>query len=257
MDTSTQAARIDGKAYADGLIVRLADQVLAIRAATGLQPGLAVVLVGDDAASAVYVNSKQRQTLAIGMQSFAHRLPSDATQAQLLALLDQLNNDPAVHGVLVQLPLPAHLDTSEVIDRIAPLKDVDGFHVLNAGRLATGQDALVPCTPLGCMMLLKDRLGGDLSGLHAVVIGKSNIVGKPMAQLLLGENCTVTVTHSKTRNLPALCRNADILIAAAGCAAHEGMRATGQRLRQRSGRSGMTSAFCGAASPGQPSGRRP
>jgi methylenetetrahydrofolate dehydrogenase (NADP+)/methenyltetrahydrofolate cyclohydrolase len=174
-----------------------------------------VVLVGEDPASAVYVAAKHRQTVAAGMNSFAHRLPADTTEADLLALIDRLNKDPAVHGILVQLPLPAHLDSNAVIAAIDPDKDVDGFHISNAGRLATGQDALVPCTPLGCLMLLKDRIG-DLSGLSAVVIGKSNIVGKPMAQLLLKEGCTVTVAHSRTRDMAALCRTADILVVAVG-----------------------------------------
>ena len=215
MGNPARPVRIDGKAFAAGLVARLADEVQSVREKTGLVPGLAVILVGEDPASSVYVNSKHRQTMAVGMASFVHRLPAGTTQQELLALLDRLNDDPATHGILVQLPLPAHLDASDVIDRIDPAKDVDGFHVENAGRLATGQSALVPCTPLGCLMLLKDRLG-DLSGLNAVVIGKSNIVGKPMAQLLLAENCTVTVAHSKTRNLPDLCRSADILVAAAG-----------------------------------------
>lgn len=209
------ADRIDGKAFAEGLVARMAAEVAQIRADTGLLPGLAVVLVGEDAASAVYVNAKHRQTMAVGMASFVHRLPADTAQADLLALLDQLNGDAAVHGILVQLPLPAHLDALEVIERIDPAKDVDGFHAVNAGRLATGQEALVPCTPLGCLMMLKDRLG-DLTGLNAVVIGKSNIVGKPMSQLLLAENCTVITTHSKTKNLPDLCRMADILVVAVG-----------------------------------------
>ena len=209
---------IDGKAIAQAVRTQVAERVAERTRAGKRAPGLAVILVGANPASQVYVGSKRRACEEVGFISKSYDLPIDTSQQHLLALIDELNNDATIDGILVQLPLPAHLDTSEVIDRIAPLKDVDGFHVLNAGRLATGQDALVPCTPLGCMMLLKDRLGDDLSGLHAVVIGKSNIVGKPMAQLLLGENCTVTVTHSKTRNLPALCRNADILIAAAGCA---------------------------------------
>ncbi|TWI35232.1 bifunctional methylenetetrahydrofolate dehydrogenase/methenyltetrahydrofolate cyclohydrolase FolD [Paracoccus sulfuroxidans] len=212
----SDTALIDGKAFAAGLVARLADEVLDIRAATGLVPGLAVVLVGEDPASAVYVGAKHRQTMAIGMESFVHRLPAATSQAELMALLDRLNGDAAVHGILVQLPLPAHLDAHEVIAAIAPEKDVDGFHVTNAGLLATGQDALVPCTPLGCLMLLRDRLG-DLAGLKVVVIGKSNIVGRPMAQLLMHEDCTVTVAHSRTRNLPDLCRAADVIVVAAGC----------------------------------------
>jgi methylenetetrahydrofolate dehydrogenase (NADP+)/methenyltetrahydrofolate cyclohydrolase len=214
MDKS-HAALIDGKAFAAGLVQRLAARIETLRSTTGQLPGLAVVLIGDDPASQVYVNAKHRQTTAAGMRSFVHRLPADTSSDALLALLDTLNHDPQVNGILVQLPLPAHLDAATVINAIAPAKDVDGFHISNAGLLATGQKALVPCTPLGCLMLLKDRLG-DLSGLNALVIGKSNIVGKPMAQLLMAENCTVTVAHSKTRNLPALCRAADIVVAAAG-----------------------------------------
>ena len=209
------AERIDGKGFAADLVERLRDDVDELRARTGRTPGLAVVLVGEDPASAVYVGAKHRQTVAVGMQSFVHRLPAQTRQDELMALLDQLNADPEVNGILVQLPLPAHLDANAVINAIHPDKDVDGFHILNAGRLATGQDALVPCTPLGCLMLLKDRLG-CLAGLNAVVVGKSNIVGKPMAQLLMAENCTVTVAHSKTADVPALCRSADILVVAVG-----------------------------------------
>ncbi|MFD2644448.1 bifunctional methylenetetrahydrofolate dehydrogenase/methenyltetrahydrofolate cyclohydrolase FolD [Pseudomonas japonica] len=209
------AERIDGKGFAADLVERLRDDVDELRARTGHTPGLAVVLVGEDPASAVYVGAKHRQTVAVGMQSFVHRLPAQTCQDQLMALLDQLNADPEVNGILVQLPLPAHLDANAVINAIDPNKDVDGFHILNAGRLATGQDALVPCTPLGCLMLLKDRLG-NLAGLNAVVVGKSNIVGKPMAQLLMAENCTVSVAHSKTADVPALCRGADILVVAVG-----------------------------------------
>ncbi|MBF8668263.1 bifunctional methylenetetrahydrofolate dehydrogenase/methenyltetrahydrofolate cyclohydrolase FolD [Pseudomonas putida] len=210
-----QAERIDGKGFAANLVSRLADEVSTIKVKTGLTPGLAVVLVGEDPASSVYVNAKHRQTQEVGMNSFVHKLSADTTQAELMELLAQLNNDPAVNGILVQLPLPAHLDANAVINAIDPDKDVDGFHILNAGRLATGQEALVPCTPLGCLMMLKDRLG-SLQGKTAVVVGKSNIVGKPMAQLLMGENCTVTVAHSKTQDVPALCRTADILVVAVG-----------------------------------------
>ena len=206
---------IDGKAFAAGLRGRIAEEVQRLKAGHGLTPGLAVVLVGEDPASQVYVRSKEKTTTEAGMRSFAHRLPADVSQADLLALLDRLNADPAVHGILVQLPLPAHLDESNIINRIAPEKDVDGFHISNVGRLATGQKAMVPCTPLGCLMLLRDRLG-DLSGLDAVVVGRSNIVGKPMARLLLGENCTVTIAHSRTRDIEATCRRADILVAAVG-----------------------------------------
>ncbi len=206
---------IDGKAFAAGLRVRVAAAAEKIRAAHGLTPGLAVVLVGENPASQIYVRNKRKQTVEAGMQSFEHSLPTDTTEAALLSLIDQLNRDLAVHGILVQLPLPDQIDGDKVLDAIDPAKDVDGFHLINAGRLATGGGGMVPCTPLGCLMMLKDRLG-DLSGLEAVVVGRSNIVGKPMAALLLGENCTVTVAHSRTRDLPAVCRRADILIAAVG-----------------------------------------
>ncbi|MDR5655556.1 bifunctional methylenetetrahydrofolate dehydrogenase/methenyltetrahydrofolate cyclohydrolase FolD, partial [Ruixingdingia sedimenti] len=181
----------------------------------GVTPGLAVVLVGEDPASRVYVRNKGIQTVETGMASFEHLLPADTPQADLLALIARLNADPSVHGILVQLPLPGHIDADAVINAIDPGKDVDGFHVSNVGRLATGQKAMVPCTPLGCLMMLRDHLG-DLAGLEAVVVGRSNIVGKPMAQLLLGESCTVTVAHSRTRDLAAVCRRADILVAAVG-----------------------------------------
>ena len=206
---------IDGKAFAAGLRARVADAVAGLKAETGLTPGLAVVLVGADPASEVYVRNKGRQTREAGMESFEHRLPAETTEAELLALVDRLNADPRVHGILVQLPLPPQIGADRVIARIDPAKDVDGFHIANVGLLATGQKALVPCTPLGCLMLLRDRLG-NLSGAEAVVVGRSNIVGKPMAQLLLGADCTVTVAHSRTRDLPAVCRRADILIAAVG-----------------------------------------
>jgi methylenetetrahydrofolate dehydrogenase (NADP+)/methenyltetrahydrofolate cyclohydrolase len=211
----TQAQRIDGKAFATGMTTRIAEEVTALRDAAGVEPGLAVVLVGQNPASQVYVGAKHRATVAAGMRSFEHRLPAETSQTVLLDLIGQLNADPNVHGILVQLPLPAHIDASALIAAIDPAKDVDGFHVINAGRLATGQDALVPCTPLGCLFLLQDHLG-DLSGLHAVIVGRSNIVGKPMAQLLLAANCTVTIAHSRSRDLAALCRTADILIAAVG-----------------------------------------
>jgi len=206
---------IDGKAFAEGLRARVAEQAAAFEAATGRKAGLAVVLVGEDPASQVYVRSKGKQTVAAGMASFEHRLPADAPEAELLAVVERLNADPAVDGILVQLPLPRHMDEAKVIAAISPDKDVDGFHVISAGRLATGLDGFVPCTPLGCLMLLKDRLG-DLSGLEAVVIGRSNIVGKPMAQLLLRESCTVTIAHSRTRDLPGVVRRADIVVAAVG-----------------------------------------
>jgi len=211
----TDAQIIDGKGFAAALRARVADAVGRVTAAHGLVPGLAVVLVGDDPASGVYVRNKRKQTVDAGMRSFEHTLPGDAREGVLLDLIARLNADPAVHGILVQLPLPDQIDPDKVIDAIAPAKDVDGFHVINAGRLATGGKGMVPCTPLGCLMLLKDRLG-DLSGLEAVIVGRSNIVGKPMAALLLRENCTVTVAHSRTRDLPGVCRRADILVAAVG-----------------------------------------
>lgn len=206
---------IDGKAFAETLRSRVAGVVPSFVEATGRKPGLAVVLVGEDPASHVYVRSKGKATLAAGMESFEHRLPDTAGQDELITLVRQLNADPAVDGILVQLPLPAGIDEAAVIAAIDPAKDVDGFHVENAGRLAVGADALVPCTPLGCAMLLEDRLG-DLTGLDAVVIGRSNIVGKPMAQLLLQRNCTVTIAHSRTRDLPDVVRRADIVVAAVG-----------------------------------------
>ena len=206
---------IDGKAFALKLRGRIATLAADFTAKTGRKAGLAVVLVGADAASQVYVRSKGKATVEAGMASFEHRLPADTAEAELLALIHALNADPAVDGILVQLPLPAHLDAQTVIATISPDKDVDGFHVANAGRLAVGQPGFVPCTPLGCLMLLKDRLG-SLSGLDAVVIGRSNIVGKPMAQLLLGESCTVTIAHSRTRNLADVVRRADIVVAAVG-----------------------------------------
>jgi methylenetetrahydrofolate dehydrogenase (NADP+)/methenyltetrahydrofolate cyclohydrolase len=210
------ARLIDGKAFAAGLRARVGGGVAAFADTVGRVPGLAVVLVGDDPASHVYVRNKGRATAEAGMAGFEHRLPADADAADLLALIAALNADAAVDGILVQLPLPGHIDERAVLAAIDPAKDVDGFHVVNAGRLATGQDALVPCTPLGCLMLLRDVLGADLSGAEAVVVGRSNIVGKPMAQLLLGANCTVTIAHSRTRDLPAVTRRADILIAAVG-----------------------------------------
>ncbi len=206
---------IDGKAFAEGLRQRVSEQAAAFAAEAGRKAGLAVVLVGEDPASQVYVRNKGKQTIAAGMASFEHRLPAETPEAELLALVGRLNADPAVDGILVQLPLPAHIDEQAVIAAISPDKDVDGFHVVNAGRLAVGQAGFVPCTPLGCLMLLKDRLG-DLSGLEAVVIGRSNIVGKPMAQLLLAESCTVTIAHSRTRDLAQVVRRGDIVVAAVG-----------------------------------------
>ncbi|MFT3975893.1 MAG: bifunctional methylenetetrahydrofolate dehydrogenase/methenyltetrahydrofolate cyclohydrolase FolD [Sphingomonas bacterium] len=209
------ARMIDGKAFAAGLRARVGAGAANVLAEAGRRPGLAVVLVGDDPASSVYVRSKGKATIAAGMESFEHRLPESTGEAELIALVDRLNADPAVDGILVQLPLPAHIDERAIITRIDPDKDVDGFHPVNAGRLATGLDGFVPCTPLGCLMLLKDVLG-DLSGKDAVVIGRSNIVGKPMAQLLIRESCTVTVAHSRTRDLPDVVRRADIVVAAVG-----------------------------------------
>ncbi|MFO1106195.1 MAG: bifunctional methylenetetrahydrofolate dehydrogenase/methenyltetrahydrofolate cyclohydrolase FolD [Amaricoccus sp.] len=208
------ADTIDGKAFAAGIRARVAGEVAGL-AARGIVPGLAVVLVGTDPASQIYVRNKRRQTIEAGMHSVEHRLDAATSQAELLALVDRLNRDPAIHGILVQLPLPGHLDETAVINAIDPAKDVDGFHVLNVGRLATGQAAMVPCTPLGCLLLLRDRLG-PLAGRNAVVIGRSNIVGKPMAQLLLRDSCTVTVAHSRSRDLPEICRGAEILVAAVG-----------------------------------------
>lgn len=211
------AARIiDGKAIAAGLRATIADGVTEFAAAHGRVPGLAVVLVGDDPASAVYVRNKGRQTVETGMQSFEFRRPADTSQADLIALVQSLNADPEVDGILVQLPLPSHLDELAVVSAIDPDKDVDGLHVVSAGRLASGLPGLVSCTPLGCMMLIRDVLGNDLSGLNAVVIGRSILVGKPVAQLLLAANCTVTIAHSRTRDLPDVVRRADIVVAAVG-----------------------------------------
>ncbi len=206
---------IDGKAFAEGLRTRIAVVAADFEAKAGRKAGLAVVLVGEDPASQVYVRSKGKQTVAAGMESFEHKLPADASEAELLSVVERLNADPAVDGILVQLPLPAHMNEQKVIATINPDKDVDGFHVVNVGRLATGLPGFVPCTPLGCVMLLKDRLG-SLSGLDAVVIGRSNIVGKPMAQLLIAESCTVTIAHSRTKDLPDVVRRADIVVAAVG-----------------------------------------
>jgi methylenetetrahydrofolate dehydrogenase (NADP+) / methenyltetrahydrofolate cyclohydrolase len=206
---------IDGRAFAAKILAEVTSEAAAMKAASGLVPGLAVVLVGEDPASQVYVRNKARTTLEVGLHSVEHRLPAETAEADLLALVASLNADPAIHGILVQLPLPKHIDSTRVLDAIDPDKDVDGFHVINAGRLATGLPGLVPCTPLGCLLMLKAELG-NLSGLRAVVLGRSNIVGKPMAALLLRESCTVTIAHSRTRDLPAVCREADILVAAVG-----------------------------------------
>ena len=211
----SEAGLIDGKAFAETLRGRVAQAATSFERQSGRKAGLAVVLVGEDPASQVYVRSKGKQTVACGMASFEHKLPENTLEADLLALVARLNADEAVDGILVQLPLPAHIDEQKVIAAISPEKDVDGFHVINAGRLAVGQPGFVPCTPLGCLMLLKDRLG-SLAGLDAVVIGRSNIVGKPMAQLLLAESCTVTIAHSRTKDLPEVVRRADIVVAAVG-----------------------------------------
>ncbi len=206
---------IDGKAFAARLRATIASDVATLKAKTGHTPGLAVVLVGENPASQVYVRNKAAQTLEVGMNSYEHKLPEDTSQEALLALVQQLNQDPAVDGILVQLPLPAHIDSSLVLLAIDPDKDVDGFHATNVGRLWTGERALVPCTPTGCLLMLKDYLG-KLDGKEAVVIGRSNIVGKPMAALLLAESCTVTIAHSKTYDLAAVTRRADIVVAAVG-----------------------------------------
>ena len=206
---------IDGKAFAVTLRGKVATQVAALTANHAITPGLAVVLVGQDPASQVYVRSKGKQTVEVGMNSFEHKLEIDTSEADLLDLIATLNSDPAVHGILVQLPLPKHLDEDLVINSIDPAKDVDGFHISNVGLLGTGQKSMVPCTPLGCLMMLRDH-HGSLSGLDAVVIGRSNIVGKPMAQLLLGDSCSVTIAHSRTKNLPEVVGRADIVVAAVG-----------------------------------------
>ncbi len=206
---------IDGKAFAAKVRGQVAEHVAKLKADHGLVPGLAVVLVGEDPASQVYVGAKGKQTVEVGMNSYEHKLDAATSEADLLALIDKLNKDPKVNGILVQLPLPAHLNSDLVINSIDPAKDVDGFHISNVGLLGTGQKSMVPCTPLGCLMMLRDH-HGSLAGMNAVVVGRSNIVGKPMAQLLLGDSCTVTIAHSKTRNLAEVCRSADILVAAVG-----------------------------------------
>lgn len=209
------AAIIDGKAFAGTVRAKVALGVSKLKEDHGITPGLAVVLVGEDPASQVYVRSKGKQTIEVGMNSYEHKLDADTSESDLLALIQDLNADPAVHGILVQLPLPGHLDEDLVINSIDPAKDVDGFHISNVGLLGTGQRSMVPCTPLGCLMMLRDY-HGSLSGMDAVVIGRSNIVGKPMAQLLLGDSCTVTIAHSRTKDLPDVVRRADIVIAAVG-----------------------------------------
>lgn len=210
------AKLIDGRAFAAGLRARVAAQVRALKEDHNLTPGLAVVLVGEDPASQIYVGNKAKLTEEVGMKSVQHTLPADTSQKQLLTLVEGLNADPAIHGILVQLPLPGQIDEAAVLAAVDPAKDVDGFHVINAGKLSTGAPGLVPCTPLGCLMLIKDVLGDDLSGKRALVIGRSNIVGKPMAQLLLAENCTVTIAHSRTEDLAGEAARADILVAAVG-----------------------------------------
>lgn len=212
----TQARIIDGKAFAEGLRGRVATEVARLKSEHGLTPGLAVVLVGEDPASQVYVRNKGLQTEAAGMLSVTHRLEASTSQETLLALVEQLNADPAIHGILVQFPVPDQISQAAVVATISPEKDVDGLHVINAGRLASGLPALTPCTPLGCMMLIRDVLGDTISGKRAVVIGRSNLVGKPIAQLLLQADCTVTIAHSRTQDLAGVCREADILVAAVG-----------------------------------------
>ena len=209
------ATRIDGKAFAASVREKVAAHVAVLKSENDITPGLAVVLVGEDPASQVYVRSKGKQTVEVGMKSVEHKLDADTSEARLLSLIDELNNDASIHGILVQLPLPKQLNEDLVINSIDPAKDVDGFHISNVGLLGTGQKSMVPCTPLGCLMMLRDH-HGSLSGLDAVVIGRSNIVGKPMAQLLLGDSCTVTIAHSRTKDLPEVVRRADIVIAAVG-----------------------------------------
>ena len=209
------AQLIDGKDFAAQVRGQVAEHVARLKQEHGIVPGLAVVVVGEDPASQVYVRSKGKQTVEVGMTSFEHKLDASVSEEELIAVIDQLNADPAVHGILVQLPLPKHLNEDLVIGRIDPAKDVDGFHISNVGLLGTGQKSMVPCTPLGCLMMLRDHFG-SLSGCEAVVIGRSNIVGKPMAQLLLGDSCTVTIAHSRTKDLPEVVRRADIVVAAVG-----------------------------------------
>ena len=209
------ASVIDGKAFAADVRGQIADHVARLKEENGITPGLAVILVGEDPASEVYVAAKHKQTVEVGMASFEHKLPADTSEADLFGLIDQLNADPAVHGILCQFPVPDHLNERSVVARIDPAKDVDGLSVVNAGLLASGETGLVSCTPLGCLMLLRDQLG-NMSGKEAVVIGRSNLFGKPMGQLLLQENCTVTIAHSRTADLPEIARRADILVAAVG-----------------------------------------
>ena len=215
MECVMTAKIIDGKEFAANVREKVATHVKRLKEENNITPGLAVVLVGEDPASQVYVKNKNKSTVEVGMNSFEHRLDADTTEEDLLKLIDQLNNDPSVHGILCQLPLPKHLNEELVINSIVPEKDVDGFHISNVGLLATGQKSMVPCTPLGCLMMLRDH-HGSLSGMNAVVVGRSNIVGKPMASLLLRDSCTVTIAHSRTKNIEELCRGADIVVAAVG-----------------------------------------
>lgn len=209
------ATVIDGKEFAARVRVKVADHVTRLKDENGITPGLAVVLVGEDPASQVYVRSKGKMTVEVGMNSFEHKLDVNTSEKDLLALIEKLNDDPAVHGILCQLPLPKHLDEDLIINSISPAKDVDGFHISNVGLLGTGQKSMVPCTPLGCLMMLRDH-HGSISGMNAVVIGRSNIVGKPMAQLLLNDSATVTIAHSRTKDLADVVRAADIVVAAVG-----------------------------------------
>ncbi len=212
----SNATHIDGKAFAAKIRLQVAAAVTQLQQHHQLQPGLAVVLVGEDPASRVYVRNKAKQTLETGMYSVEHRLSGDTSQAELLALIEQLNADPLIHGILVQLPVPQQIDADAVINAIDPDKDVDGFHTTNTGKLWSGIPGLIPCTPLGCLMLLRDSIPEGLAGKHAVVVGRSNIVGKPISALLLREHCTVSIAHSRTKDLPGLCAEADILVAAVG-----------------------------------------
>ncbi len=209
------ATVIDGKAFAANVRGQVAEHVTRLKEEHGITPGLAVVLVGEDPASQVYVRNKGKQTVEVGMNSIEHKLDASTTQDELLAVIESLNADPSVHGILCQLPVPDHIDGDTIINAIDPAKDVDGFHISNVGLLGTGQKAMVPCTPLGCLMMLREH-HGSLSGLNAVVIGRSNIVGKPMANLLLGDSCTVTIAHSRTADLPGVVKQADIVVAAVG-----------------------------------------
>ena len=209
------AKTIDGKAFAATVREKVAEQVTRLKDVHGITPGLAVVLVGEDPASEVYVRNKGTQTVEVGMNSYEHKLPADVSEDELYAVIEQLNNDPAVHGILCQFPVPKHLSEEKIVARISPDKDVDGLHILNAGRLVSGQKTMAPCTPLGCLMLLRDHYG-SLSGLNAVVVGRSNLVGKPMANLLLRDSATVTIAHSRTKNIEEVCRQADIVVAAVG-----------------------------------------